>query len=272
MPVKDTLTLDEYNGLGENDRQIYMKTGGENGQPETYDLHPLFKAERAALTQNNNALKTEKQTAANALKAFQDLGLSAEQIAELQQAKQAAEDAKLTEEQKRTREIETLKGSHTRELDTVKNTSKQREEFLMSQLRKSMVTTAAEIAIEKANPIKGGAKALLPHVIEAMEMIEDGEGDARQFVTRMIDVKNNRTPLYVGSDLMNVEQFVEQLKNTEGFGGLFAAEGVGGGGAGQQSKTAGAQGKGVTMKRSTFDGLSPEAQRAHVIGGGKIVD
>jgi hypothetical protein len=155
-------------------------------------------------------------------------------------------------------------------LETIKTSAKQREDFLTNQVRRFAVETAAKIAIKEAGPIDGADIVLLPHVMGAMEMIEEGEGDTKQIVVRVVDPAT-KAPRYVGSELMTPSQFVEELKNKPGFGGNFKADAVGGGGAPPQSRGAGIA-KGTTLKRSTFDTLSPDQQRQHVIDGGKIVD
>jgi hypothetical protein len=101
MPFKDSITADEFNTLPETDRPLYLKKDGENGQPETYNLHPRFIEERTALSNNNKTILDEKKRTADALKPYQELGLTAEQISELKQKADEAATAKLTEEQKR---------------------------------------------------------------------------------------------------------------------------------------------------------------------------
>lgn len=269
MALKDLITTDEFNALPEGDRVLYIKKDGENGQPDSFGLHPLFISERTALSTNNQRLKTEKQTAADQLKAFQELGLTADQISKLKADHEAAEAAKLTEEQKKQKAEDALKLSHQKEIERLTADRKAREDFLTRELRKNMIEAQAKIAVEKAGVIEGGSDVLLPHLMAAMDMLEEGDGENRTIVTRIID-PTTRQPRYVGSDFMTADQFVEELKQRPGFGGVFKAAGVGGGGATVQAK--GATAAAATIKRAAFDQLDVLAQREFVIKGGKIVD
>lgn len=266
--LKDTLTAAEFEAVTENDRVLYVKKAGENGTSDSYVLHPSFVAERTALSSNNQTILKEKKAAADALKAYQELGLTADQIAELKKQKEEADAAKLTEEEKKKKAEDALKASHQKEIDRIVAERKQREDFLTRELRRNMIEARAKIAVEKAGVIEGGAEVLLPHLIAAMDMVEEGDGDTRSIVTRIIDPVT-RQPRYVGSNYMTEDQLVDDLKQRPGFGGVFKASHAGGGGA-NPNKASGATGN--VLKRSAFDQLDPLSQRKHIVDGGKVVD
>ena len=269
MPFKDTVTAEELNALPETDRVLYIKKAGENGAADSFTLHPSFVAERTALANNNATLKTEKQKAAEQLEAFKALGLTAEQIAELKTKAEEAAASQLTEAEKKAKAEKALKDAHQAETDRLKNEAKAREEFLTRELRRNMIDAQARIAIEKAGVVEGGAEALLPHIVGAMDMLEEGEGDDRKIVTRVIGP--DKGPRYVGSNFMSAEELVAEYKQKPGFGGLFKATGTGGSGSTAQNK-GGSGATGVQMKRGAYDQLSPVAQREHIMGGGTVVD
>lgn len=266
MPFKDSITAEEHGALQESDRVLYIKKAGENGAADSYTLHPSFVAERTALSTTNKTILAEKKAAADKLKAYEELGLDAAAIAELKQKHEEAEAAKLTDAEKKTKAEQALKESHTKELERIKTEAKAREDFLTRELRRTNIEASAVAAITEAG---GQVKPLLPHVIAAMELVEDGEGDDRKFVTRVMGP--DKTPRYVGSEFMTVSQLVEEIKRDEAFGGLFKATGAGGGGATNTTKAAGAAG-GVTIKRSQWDQLDAQGRADHMKAGGRVVD
>ena len=235
MPFKDTITAEEHGQLSEQDRVLYIKTPGQNGQADSYNLHPSFAAERTALSQNNQALKTEKERAAAQLKAFTDLGIDPAKAKEIIEAHNAAEAAKLTEKERKEREETAKKQAHEREVQAVKDEAKKREDFLTRELRRNMIEAVANAAIQKAGIREGAEKALLPLVMQSMEMLEEGDGDDRKVVTRIIGA--DKAPRYVGSTLMTADQLVEEFKKQPGLDGLFKPTGVGGSGTQRQRPT-----------------------------------
>lgn len=242
MPFKDTVTADEYNGIQESDRSLYIKKAGENGAADTYTLHPSVIAERTALSTKNTQILAEKKAAADALKPFTELGLDPTKIKEIVDAHQAAEAAKLTDKQREEAAVTNLKTAHQQETERLKTTAKEREDFLTRELRRNMIDAVASLAIKDAG---GQVEPLLPHIIAAMDIQEDGEGDAKRFVTRVIG--DDKAPRYVGSEFMTPVQLVEEFKKKEAFAGLFAASGKGGSGAPQQRRGAPTIGNTTTL-------------------------
>lgn len=226
MPeLAEKLTAEQHGTLGEQDRTLYVKGSEEN----TFVLHPAIVAERTALKNKNAQILAEKQQKADALKPFEGLGMDAEKIKEIVAAHTKAEESKLTEKEREEAKINSLRAAHTTELTAVKNAAQEREQFLTKQLRSHMINAVASLAIEKAGVIEGGVEALLPHVISAMDMLEEGDGDDKKFVTRVVD--GTKAPRYSGADFMTVDQLVEEFKKKPGFMGLFKASGKGGSGA-----------------------------------------
>lgn len=230
--LKDEVNEQELGTLDEQNRSLYIKTG--EGDATTYKLHPAVVAERTSLTTKNAEILREKQAKADALKPFEGLGKTADEIKAIVEKHQQTEDSKKTEDERRQSQIESLKTSNQREIDNLKTTAAQREEFLTKNLRNVMINTTASLAIEKAG---GEVEALLPHITAAMDLVEEGEGDERKFQTRIVD--GAKAPRYSGADFMNVEQLVEEFKKKPAFMGLFKASGKGGSGApsNQQNRT-----------------------------------
>lgn len=232
MPFKDTITVEEHGQLSEQDRVLYIKTPGQNGAADAYDLHPSFKAERTALSTNSQALKAEKDRLAASLKPFTDLGLDEKKAKELLDAHNAAEAAKLTDKERKERDEQARKEAHQREIEGVKTEAKKREDFLMKELKRFAVDMVADSAIARAGVREGADIALRPLVKQAIEMIEEGDGDDKKVVTRIIGA--DKAPRYVGTALMTADQLVEELKKQPGLDGLFKPTGVGGSGTQRQ--------------------------------------
>ncbi len=238
MPdLADKLTEEQHGQLGEQDRSLYVK-----GEDNSFSLHPTIVAERTRLTTKNAQVIAEKKAAADKAAAFEALGLDAEKLKEIVEKHQQAEASKLTDAEKLQRKEQSIKQAHEQELNTVKTAAKQREDFLMTQLRSHMIDAVAQLAIEKAGVIEGGVEALKPHIVAAMDMLEDGEDDDKKFVTRIIG--GDKQPRYVGAEYMTPEQLVEEYKKKPGFMGLFKASGKGGSGA-----TTGQQNRNTTSQR-----------------------
>jgi hypothetical protein len=231
MPLLETISEQDHGALDEPVRALYVKA--EKDGAVSYTLHPSIVEERTALANKNKQLLTEKQKKELSLQSFESLGMDAATLKSLVEAHQAAEDAKKTDEEKRALQLESLKTTHKNEYDALKNAAKERETFLMGQLRRHMIDAEASLAIEKAGVLEGSLEALLPHVVSAMSMLEDGEGDEKKFVTRIIGP--DKQARYNGTDFMTVDHLVEELKKKPGFQGLFKATGKGGSGAPPQN-------------------------------------
>lgn len=113
----------------------------------------------------------------------------------------------------------------------------ERNAFLEKQVHKTLKESAAIQAITAA---KGNTKLLLPHVLAAIAVVEEGG----ELISRIVDEKGqSRITRKEGSHgPMEISEFVESMKSHNDFKGAFEGTQMSGGGSGTGNRGAGGSG------------------------------
>ena len=176
----------------------------------------------AGLKTTNLDLKTEKEALKKQLGAFD--GVDVENYATLQ-AEAEKRDKDKAQKQGDFDRLETkLKADHTKELGVRDG----RIGTLTKALHDEMIERRAVEAIAKAG---GSARALKPHVIEAMDLREDKNGGFQAVILDKHGEPKLAAEAETASDFMTADEYVESLKADKDFMPLFSGTGAGGGGA-----------------------------------------
>lgn len=191
-------------------------------------------------------LKTLKSKATPVLEILGDR--TPDQIrADLEFAAKAREDKARAEGNFETLKAQLLE-QHKTELEKVTGRTSRVE----SKLYDVMARREAEAAIRAAG---GNPKVLLPHVLPAVKVKEDGE----DFIVRIVDAKGNDRIADGQGTPMTIAQLVEVFKADPEFGAAFEAPPAAGGGA-RNTPGAGGQGGAVVLKGA--DAKDPQKYRA----------
>lgn len=188
------------------------------------DVRPIDGFELANTTGLKKALETErhaKTEAEKATKAFGDLDVSAarDAIAFHEKFKDANPDETAKQQ------FEAMKGdlitAHQTEMSGV---STERDDAF-SQLRNSLVTSAATKALQEAG---GVIDLLLPHVEKHIQMEREGD----RFVAKVVDEKGIGRVGDGAGNPMTIPQLVAEMKAKESFQAAFTGTNSSGSGSG----------------------------------------
>lgn len=221
----------------------------------------------SGLKANRDTILAEKTKVDNDLKQWKAAGLTLEEINALKKEREDASVAKAKEEGRFNDLLAEANTKHQGELKT----RAEREEFLTQQLSRNLIDAQAIAAITAAD---GNPKLLMGVLAPRLQMIEEGEGEAKTFVVRVLgpDGKPQMTYKQGKAEYMTIADAVAELKeDVESYGGAFNASGRGGSGAtagGTKNNAAGAK----TIKRGDFDKLAPGDRMASIKAGVLVVD
>lgn len=203
--------LDSLDGLEEGLRSLYTQKDGRfvldvEGLEDTSGLKSALEKERKA------AREYERK-----IRAWQELGKTPEEIAELLEAQKKAEEERAT----KAGEWEKLKAQilekHAAEL------GKKDEEIkrMRGTLERYLIEAAATDAIASA---KGVPALLLPHVRNAARVVEDNG----EYVVRIVDAKGDPRVNAQGG-FLTIKDLVEEMRASDVFGRAFDGTGKSGG-------------------------------------------
>lgn len=146
------------------------------------------------------------------------------------------------------------------QLEAGAEAARTREQFLTAQLSRHLVEAPTAAAVTAA----GGYPKLLQGVLMPhLQMVEEGDGDARQFVARVIgaDGKPRMTVKDGKAVYMTIADAVAELQTDETYSGAFKATG-----------TSESSGNAKTVSRAAFDTMTPTARMDFATSGGVVVD
>ena len=240
MALKLKVTADEYKKLDEGIKGLYEeKDGGYvlsiDGLEDTSGLKSALEKERKARSD------FEKLS-----KAFQGLGKTPEEIAELLKVQDEAEKGKLEQKGEWEKLKNQLLEGHKKAIETKDEEVKKMRSALESYLVDAAATEA--IASEKGIP-----QLLLPHVKGTVKVVEE-EG---KYHVRILGADGSPRVNTKG-EFLGIKDLVTEMKGNDVFGRAFDGTGTGGGGAPSGAFPGG--GKGFILSRA--DAADPMKYRA----------
>lgn len=240
MPFQAVLDQPAFDALGEEHKAFYVPVQGKQGSYKLDLVGTDNLPEVQGLKTTATTLLDEKKQAEARARAYEDLGVKPEEIAEIQAKRAEAEENALTTQ----KQWETLKGNlttaherkvgdlareHAAKIEEINRGHQERADFLTRELRRNMITNAAVQAIKEVDP-EASIKLLLPQVESALEFFEEGEGDAKKFEVRVVG--NDRQPRWKdGTSMMGIKDLINELRDDPELGGAFSASAKGGSGA-----------------------------------------
>jgi regulator of replication initiation timing len=219
MPIKATMTADEFGELDETLQADYKKQ--EDG---SYKLSLLDGFESADdVTGLKSALRKERE---NSRAANSELSKLRDQfgdidVEEYSALKQAAADAEREKLEKKG-EYDSLLKQHAEKFDGERLKFGERESFLKSVIEKLTIDNAALAALSE---LGGNTELLLPHVKARVQMVEENGA----FEARVMDAEGNPR---VGKEttFMSVRELVGEMREQETFASAFKTDAKPGGG------------------------------------------
>jgi hypothetical protein len=192
------------------------------------------------LRKNRDQVLTEKKKLELQLKEYE--GLTPAEVKELKEFKTKQAEATATAKG----DYEALKQQLVEKHNGDLSKATAREQKLLQVIEKNLASKEAASAITK---LGGNATLLLPHVMQEIRVVEDGD-DFKAIVV----AKDGKTPrIKNGSgDAMSIEDLVAEFKERKEYGGGFAGTGSSGSGAGGAGSGGGQKG-GSTHKISAAD-------------------
>lgn len=194
----------------------------------------------AGLKRNRDQVLTEKKKLEGELGAFKGLGLAPEKIKELVDAHTKAEE----EKQRAAGNFEELRKQLIEKHNGDLSKATAREQKLLRVIENNLASKEAAAAITK---LGGNATLLLPHVMQEIRVVEDGD-DFKAIVV----AKDGKTPrIKNGSgDAMTIEDLVAEFKERKEYGGGFAGTGASGSGAGRTAEPGRQEGGKILISRA----------------------
>jgi len=211
------LTKEQYDGLPEGLKELFLETDGEYVRIPAKPPELLPENDPAEL---RRAKDREKQARKDA----------EAQTKELQEKL----DAVSTDDARKRGDIETLEKSWRDKLDTQKAESDSKMDVAQKSINKHFKDKVAsdianDLAVDKAAP------ALLPHVKARLRVEQDGD----DYVTRVVDAKGELSA-------MSIDDLKEEFRAKEEFATIIKGSKASGGGAGG-GKNKGGGGAGTTL-------------------------
>lgn len=221
------LEMDTLDGVDEGFRSLYEEAGGKfrlkvDGMPDVGAL------ETKAKTAQSEAIAERKKR-----QAWEAIGKSPEEIAEMLAAAEKAETAKAEKAGEWDKLKAQMNEKHAAELEAERTAAQK----MRGTLERYLVDAAATSAIASA---KGVPELLLPHVQRHMRVVEEGG----EFVAQVVDAKGDPRVNGKGEPL-TVADLVAEMRQSEIYGRAF--EGSGQSGSGMHPGN-GAGGTGIAKK------------------------
>lgn len=217
------IEVDAIDAVPEAVRGLYTEKDGK------YTLTDSLKKklDNTALSQAYQREKSEARKLKDTVKAFEALGKSPDEIAEILKVIDEKNSTELEKKGEWDKMKQQMLENHTKELTTLKDSNKSLQQTLERHLTEA--EAVRQIAEQKGNPT-----ILLPHVKAATRVVlEDGD-----YQVRVVDEKGN--PRVDGQgNYLTIKDLVAEMKSSTVYGCAFASSGASGSGAsgdGQQDK------------------------------------
>lgn len=248
MPL--LFTVDSLETVPEPQRGLYKETNGKfvldvDGYEDPVGL-------KSALTKEREAAKTANRQA----QAWAALGKTPEEIQALVQAQEQAERDKLT----KGGEFDKLKAQMLDQHKAELSKKDERITGLTKSLERRLIDADGAAAIAA---VKGSVALLLPHIRNAVKVVEDGG----EFKVQVIDAAGNPRVNSKG-EFLSIADLVGEMRQSEVFGRAFDASGTTGGGAGSSGPVNGSK----TIKQAAFNALPPKARAKAMADGVTVVE
>lgn len=232
--------VDKIEDVEEAQRSLYVERDG------AFFLDADYSDVVSAATKKANS---EAAKFRHELKAFAELGMSAEEIQALKKAREEDEETKSLKGGEFDKLKKQLVDQHSAELkkkdDSIGN--------MRSTLEKHLVDGAAIAALAAA---KGSTELLLPHVRSKVKVFEDGG----EYVARVVDVKGDPRVNAKG-DFLSIAELVSEMRSSDSFSRAFDGDGAGGGGMPPGGGKQGSGSSGSTAK-SMAEARTPKEKAA----------
>ncbi len=241
------LTVNSIDEIEEPLRALYTEKDGKYSLAlEDYEDPVTLK--KAIVTERETASKLAAKTKEldKKVKGWEQLGKSPDEIKEMIEAANKAEEEKLNRAGEWTKLKDQMNAKHQEELKAVAAKVDAKDQQIVSMrksLERHLVDAQATAAIATH---KGVPDLLLPHVQKHVKVIEDGDN----YFVRVVDAKGD--PRVNGKgDPLSIEDLVNEMKSTDIFGRAF--EGSGQSGSGMRPNAGnGGRPVGGPSKRSEF--------------------
>ena len=229
---------------------------GANEQPDfsEFENNPAaqewLKQKEAPMKNKVNELLGETKNAKNKAKQWEDLGFDPEDVKELLQERQQADEAKKREEGRFEELISEMKLKHEADL-------KARDEKYDRRLNKEKeahVTREIATACQDKD-VEGKMLMLEPYIKSVVEVVELDSGE---LVTRIKGKDGNYRIADGQGNYMTVKDLLLEMRQDDNWGGAFKSSGVQGGGAT----------KGASSQPGAKQPKSPGQVFANMAGGG----
>lgn len=185
-------------------------------------------------------------------KAYEEAGMSPEEIMELRQKQEKQKEKEL----ERKGEWDKLKSQLQEGFEQEKQQYEQKLQNMQKTLERNLVQKEVTSAISKHDGI---TSLLQPHVERAVQLVEDDNGD---LVPRVVD-PDGSPKFNSKGEYMSVDEYVASMKEHEDFGLAFRGRGQSGGG----TKNTGGAGMPAGPKKNRSD-MSQDEKRAYITKNG----
>lgn len=241
-------TVEAIDNIAEEHRSLYKESNGKFVlDVEGYDDPTALKS---ALQKEREAARTyEKQ-----VKAWGALGKTPEEIQQLLEAHQKAEENKALKGGEWEKLKEQMQSQQAKERD-VWTAEKQ---AMQSAIERNLIDAQAAQAIANA---KGKTLLLMPHVKASVRVVKDGD----EYAVRVVDKTGN--PRVNGKgDYLTIADLVGEMRQSDDFGAAFEATGITGGGA---AGNHGSNGNIKTISAEALEKMRPAERAKFFASGGR---
>lgn len=222
MPVKLSPIVDSLDSVPEALRSAFEEREGRFHLAHDIEIETL--ADVAPLRSALAREKREGQRLAGIESSLKEWGLTIDEVRELKAERDTLKASQGSNKDDVERLRKELVDSHKTELSKRDERIKQRDSFI----RRKIAESEADQAIAAAKPLS--VRALRPHVLNALEVIEESEGE---FEVRVVDERGKPKYSKRTGEPMTVAEFVAEMREMDDFKPLFAGNGGSGSGAEQ---------------------------------------
>lgn len=219
------LTVDKIEDIEEAHRAMYVEKDGRfHLDVDGIDDHPLV----AKLKQQQEAARRAERAMKTQVEAWEKLGKTGEEIANLIAAEEANKQTALERAGEWDKLKQQMNDKHLQEIkkwEGLTDAEKQNNAKLRAKLERYLVDAKATAAIAAA---EGEPELLLPIVKKFMKVAEDP--DTGEFSTSIVDDKGDARVNGKG-DPLTVDELLAEMKSSEKLGRAFKASGSSGGGS-----------------------------------------
>jgi hypothetical protein len=224
----------------------------------------------SGLKTNSEALKSEKTALEQQIAEWKKLGKKPEEITALVQAAADAERKKQEAAGNYQELMQQAATKHEQDIAALAETHAKEKTFYERVIEKNLIDRAATEAIVAAGGNQQTVALLLPHVKAHLKALTEGDGDARDYVVRVMGANGKPRIKDAAGNFMQIGDLVTEMRTKPEYMIAFPPSGAGGGGA--HNGGAQTRGNGKTMPRASFAQLDAAAQSKFCLEGGTITD